>query len=105
MILDHRTYVLHPGKLREFLTLYEAEGFPVQSKHLGKPFAWFTTEVGNVNEIIHIWAYEDLSDRQKRRAAMQADPAWQAYLAKASGFFQTMTNRIVVPTSFAPINR
>jgi hypothetical protein len=103
MILDHRTYVLHPGKLRPFLALYEAEGLPVQSRHLGKPFAWFTTEVGNVNEIIHIWAYEDFADRQKRRAAMQADPAWGAYLSKVSDYFQSMTNRIVVPAGFAPL--
>ncbi|MCW5749322.1 MAG: NIPSNAP family protein [Alphaproteobacteria bacterium] len=103
MILDHRTYELHPGKLREFLALYEAEGLPVQSKHLGKPFAWLTTEVGNVNEIIHIWAYEDFADRQKRRAAMAADPAWGAYLAKASAYFKTMTNRIMVPAGFAPL--
>ena len=53
MILDHRTYVLHPGKLREFLALYEAEGFPVQSKHLGKPFAWFTTEVGRQPWVVY----------------------------------------------------
>jgi hypothetical protein len=103
MILDHRTYELHPGKLREFLTLYEAEGFPVQTRHLGKPFAFFTTEVGNVNEIIHIWAYADFADRQSRRAAMQADPAWQAYLAKASSLFKRLRNSIVLPTSFAPI--
>lgn len=103
MILDHRTYELNPGKLREYLALYEAEGYPVQTRHLGKPFAYFTTETGNINEIIHIWAYEDAADRARRRAAMQADPAWQAYVAKAAQLFKTQRNSIVVPTSFAPL--
>ncbi len=35
MIVDHRTYELQPGRLREFLALYEKEGLPVQKKHLG----------------------------------------------------------------------
>ncbi len=28
-------------------------------KHLGNLVGYFTTEVGNVNEIVHIWGYED----------------------------------------------
>lgn len=93
MIIDHRTYELQPGRLREFLALYEKEGLPV---------GYFTTEVGNVNEIVHIWAYKDLADRTQRRAAMAADPAWQAYLQKSREFMKTMNNKILVPTSFSP---
>ena len=36
MIVDHRTYELQPGRLRDFLALYEKEGLPVQMKHLGQ---------------------------------------------------------------------
>ncbi|MBM3644408.1 MAG: NIPSNAP family protein [Alphaproteobacteria bacterium] len=104
MIVDHRTYELHPGKLREFLGIYEKEGLAVQVKHLGRLVGYYTTEVGNVNEIVHIWGYEDLADRTRRRAAMAADPAWQVYLGKVSGFFKTMNNKILVPTSFSPTN-
>ena len=67
MIIDHRTYELQPGRVRDFLAVYEKEGLLVQMKHL---VGYFTTEVGNVNEIVHIWAYQDLADRTKRRAAM-----------------------------------
>jgi hypothetical protein len=56
MIVDHRTYELQPGRLPDFLALYEKEGLPVQKKHLGNLVGFFTTEVGNVNEIVHIWA-------------------------------------------------
>jgi hypothetical protein len=102
MIVDHRTYELQPGRLRDFLALYEKEGLPVQKKHLGNLVGFFTTEVGNVNEIVHIWGYEDLADRTKRRAAMAADPAWQAYLQKSREFMKHMNNKILVPTSFSP---
>ena len=29
---------------------------------------------------VHIWAYENAADREQRRADMQADPEWQAFL-------------------------
>jgi hypothetical protein len=102
MIVDHRTYELQPGRLREFLALYEKEGLPVQMKHLGNLVGYFTTEVGNVNEIVHIWGYADLADRTKRRAAMAADPTWQAYLQKSREFMKHMNNKILVPTAFSP---
>lgn len=102
MIVDHRTYELLPGRLRDFLAFYEKEGYPVQTKHLGKPIGYYTTEVGNVNEIVHMWAYEDMADRTKRRAAMAADPAWQAYLLKSREFLKTMNNKILVPTAWSP---
>ena len=99
---DNRTYELQPGRLRDFLALYEKEGLPVQKKHLGNLVGFFTTEVGNVNEIVHIWGYEDLADRTRRRAAMAADPAWQAYLQKSREYMKHMINTILVPTSFSP---
>ena len=34
MIVDHRTYELQPGRLRDFLALYEKEGLPVQLRDL-----------------------------------------------------------------------
>jgi hypothetical protein len=51
LIVDHRTYELQPGRRRDFLALYEKEGLPVQRKHLGNLVGFFTTEVGNVNEM------------------------------------------------------
>jgi hypothetical protein len=59
-------------------------------------------ERGNVNEIVHMWGYTDLADRTKRRAAMAADPAWQAYLQKSREYMKTMNNKILVPTTFSP---
>ena len=54
MTVDHRTCELQPGRLREFLALYEKEGLPVQRKHLGNLIGYYTTEVGNVNEIVRM---------------------------------------------------
>jgi hypothetical protein len=104
MIIDHRTYTLHPGKLADFQRLYEAEGWPVQTEHLGTPYGWFVShDVGALNQIVHLWQYVDFADREARRAKLAADPRWTAYLAKAAPMFQHMENKILRGTGFCPI--
>ena len=103
MILDHRTYACKPGTIKAHVALYEKMGYAVQSKHLGKPVVWATTEVGDVNSFVHIWAYKDLAERTTKRAAMWADPEWLAYV-KASGELGAMIhqeNKILIAADFA----
>ena len=102
MVLDERCYTLHTGQLADFLAAYEAEGYPVQTRHLGKPFGYFVTEVGTLNQIVHMWAYDSMAEREQKRAAMQADPAWQAWVKKAAPYFTHQENRILKSVSFFP---
>ena len=105
MIVDMRTYTMVPGRLKAFLALYEAEGLPVQLRHLGKPIGYFTTEIGTQNQVVHLWGYESMADREQRRNAMEADPAWAAYRQKsaASGNLQYQENKILKSASFSPL--
>lgn len=104
MFLDHRTYTVKPGKLKAFVDHYEKLGLPLQREHLGEPFGYFTTEVGNVNQVVHMWLYKDLNDRAQRRAAMMADPRWPAYAGPISEFLDSMENKILRPAAFAPVS-
>lgn len=104
MIYDLRIYTFHPGKINAWLKVYEQYAYPVQVKYLGKPVVFTTTEVGPLNQAIHLWAYESQADRETRRNAMVADPAWPEYLRRSAelGAVQHQENRILKPTSFAP---
>jgi hypothetical protein len=84
MIFDHRTYVCKPGMIKAHIALYQKMGYGPQSRFLGAPVLWATTEVGDVNSYVHVWAYKDLADRTAKRALLWADPEWLAYV-KASG--------------------
>ena len=57
------------------------------------------TDVGDVNTYVHVWAYENAGDRAQRRAAMQADPAWQEYLriSNEAGYLVQQENKLLVP--------
>jgi hypothetical protein len=103
MIVEERIYRLHVGCMAEFLEVYEREGLPIQSRILPKLIGFFTTEVGQLNVVVHMWAYADLAERASKRAELQADPGWPAYLAKVRPLIAEQENRILVPTRFSPI--
>ena len=55
--------------------------------------------------MVLLWGFDSLDDRDRRRAAMNADPAWQKYIAEIwdMGVIEAQENRILRPTSFSPL--
>jgi hypothetical protein len=103
MIVEQRTYTLHPGKVPLYLEIYQRDVYELQVRTLGNMVGYFTTEIGTLNQIVHMWAYEDLEDRRKRRATLFADPQWTAFLEKILPLIVEMKNQILIPTAFSPI--
>ena len=103
MLIDLRTYTLKIGSVRDFLALYAAEGLAVQSAHLGSPLGYYTTEVGELSQLVHLWQYQDMADRERRRAALEADPRWLAYRSKSSarGHVVRQQNSLLQTVDFA----
>ena len=107
MLLDVRTYNCRPGTIKKHLALYEKMGKGPQTKHLGQPLCYLTTETGNVNQYIHIWVYEDAEDRNRKRAALFKDPEWLKYIEMnaEAGYLLKQESKLMSPASFAPIKR
>jgi hypothetical protein len=101
-LVDVRIYTTLPNRLPEFVKLYEEFAWPLQLKYLENCLGWYTTVEGELNTVVHIWGYADQADRERRRNAMAADPAWGTYLkeAAARGLLIKMENRMVRPTGF-----
>jgi len=96
MIVDHRTYTVHPGKLNDYLKIYQELGLPLQQKHLGKLVGWYTSmDIGPLNQVVHLWAYDDLADRAARRAALAKEPGWGEFLKQGMPLLQSMENKIL----------
>ena len=104
MLVEHRTYRFRPGTMAAWLRKYETEGLPIQKRHLGTPLGFFTTEIGNLHEAVMLWGYDSLDDRERRRAAMSADPAWQRYIGEiwAMNAIESQESKILRPTGFCP---
>jgi hypothetical protein len=102
VIVEQRTYMLYPGKVPEYLALYEREGLAIQEPILGHLFGYFSTSVGPLNRIVHLWAYESFEERTRRRAQLVANEDWKAFVTKLRPLIQDQENVILEPAPFSP---
>jgi hypothetical protein len=103
VIVELRTYTLHPGKIADFLRVYTAEGLEVQTRILGNLLGYYSTEVGTLNQFVHLWGYASFEDRLQRRAQLLADAGWRSYLEHAMPLIQRQESKLLVPTTFSPV--
>src|ERR1700719_719539 len=102
MIFDRRTYNINPTRLATFLETYERLALPVQRKYLGEPYGFFVTHIGPVSRGVHLWQYENLPDRERRRDGREADPEGLPYrhVALEEDTLVDMENQILKPVPF-----
>ena len=97
MIYEIRTYRVKVGSLPEvekrFGEAYE------HRKKISPLAAFWHTEIGPLNEIIHVWPYENISERNRLRADAVKAGNWPPKIAE---FIETMQSEIVVPFAFLP---
>ena len=103
MIIEQSIYELRPGALHEFLKAYQEEGLALQSQALGRLLGYFVSEVGELNRVVQLWGFESFEDRQARRAALSANPAWRAFLGKMVSLVVSQRNELLTPAPFSPI--
>ena len=95
MIYEMRTYTLYPGSVREFETKF-GESLPYREQH-SKLGAFWHTEMGQLNKVIHVWPYDDLVQRAKVRTEASKDPHWPP---PTSHLVIDMDTVIVTPAPF-----
>jgi hypothetical protein len=103
MIVEQRTYTLPHGTMATYLKRYETYALPAQKRHLGRLLGFYVTEIGTLNQVVHLWAYDSLADREARREKLAADPDWISFTAMNSGSFTHQEVKIMKPTSFSPV--
>jgi hypothetical protein len=66
MFVEERIYTLHPGKIPAYLKLYEEEGMAIQTRILPAMVGYYSTEIGALNVVVHMWGYEGRRAGQDR---------------------------------------
>jgi hypothetical protein len=95
MIVEFRTYRLKPGSVAEAEKRF-GEGLANRTK-VSPLGAFWHTEVGPLNRIIHVWPYEDFAHRAQIRA--QKIDGWPP---KIQEFIEEMNSEIFIPAAFSP---
>jgi hypothetical protein len=97
MIIEVRTYQLRPGTLAEAEKRF-GEALPIREKH-SKLAAFWHTEVGALNQIIHVWCYDSFEQRTAVRAAASKDEGWPPPIRE---FCVSQQSEIFLPAPFSP---
>ena len=95
MIYEIRTYDLKPRSIPEF-EKRTGEKLPGRLEY-SKLGGFWHTEIGPLNQVIHIWPYDDLNQRGDIRARAVADGA---YPPNTSEFIVNMQSEIFHPAEF-----
>jgi hypothetical protein len=61
------------------------------------------SQIGPLNQVVHLWRYDNLADMEKKRTARDADPAWGAYLSLTEGLVLAQEDKVMRPASFSPM--
>ena len=101
MFVEIRTYRLRNGTVPAYLAAV-AEGISIQRRHLGALVGYYSSEIGPINQIVHIWAFASLDDREARRARLNADPEWIAFLPRIQDLIEEAESKIMKPAAFSP---
>ncbi|WP_027722885.1 NIPSNAP family protein [Maridesulfovibrio zosterae] len=103
MYFEMRTYTIRPGMLASYMKLFEDVGLPVLKKYAELVGYWYT-DIGELNQVVHIWRYESLDQRTINRKKLYADNDWQNYfLPEALQMLEKQENKIMHAASFSPI--
>src|SRR5580692_2749708 len=97
MIIEMRTYTLQPGTLAEVEKRFGAS-LPVREKH-SKLAAFWHTDVGPLNQIIHVWTYDSFEQRAAVRAAATKDEGWPPPIRE---FVTNQQSEVFHPAPFCP---
>jgi hypothetical protein len=97
MIYEVRTYTLRPGSVAEFEERYERR-LPLRERH-SKLGAFWHTEFGPLNQVVHVYPYDDLQHRMRVRAAMAQDAERNA-LPGGQDLIVAQEAEIMIPAPF-----
>lgn len=99
MITELRTYTLAFGTTAQYFDLYREFGQASQWRILGDPIGYYTTEVGALNQVVHLWCYSSFEDRMARRAALWREAAWLEFIEAVKPIIIAQESRIMLPAS------
>jgi hypothetical protein len=100
-VYELRVYRAGAGKMKGWVDLF-TKALEVREKY-SKIVALWTGDVGQPNEICHLWAYPDLNARAAARGGSGKDPGWQAFLKSSTGMLEEMHSTIMLPVVHSPL--
>ena len=98
MIYELRTYTLQPGTQAQYIKQSGEVGRKIRGDNYGKFEGGWTTELGTLNQYVHLWGFADLNERERLRGELAKNEAWnREYLPISRPMMLAQENKILKP--------
>jgi hypothetical protein len=78
VIYELRTYTVKPGTLGQMLKAASTVSHEIRGDNYGKLEGYWSTEIGALNQVMHLWSYSDFDERARLRKDLAANARWRA---------------------------
>jgi hypothetical protein len=78
MIYELRTYTLKAGTLGDVVKAASTVSLNIRGNDYGKLEGYWMTEIGPLNQVMHLWSYSDLNERARLRAELAKNARWNS---------------------------
>ncbi|KAJ2611254.1 hypothetical protein H4S08_003243 [Coemansia sp. RSA 1365] len=100
-VYELRSYTLKSGTLLEWEHNWRV-GVECRRHHEEPMGAWFS-QLGDLNQVHHLWQYSDLQVRKEVRESAWSENGWPETVLNTVPLIQRMSSRIMLPMSFSSL--
>ncbi len=103
-LYEKRTYSIRVGQMPEVVRLYTDEGWPVlEAEGFAKNLVgYFISDTGQLHQLVHLWRFENDSDRRDFWKRLFANKEFMAFAAQIRPLIQTQDVQLLVSAPWGP---
>jgi hypothetical protein len=73
-----RTYTVKPGAVGDMVKAASTVSLDIRKNDFGKLEGYWATEIGPLNQVMHLWSYNDFAERARLRVELAKNPRWSS---------------------------
>jgi len=101
-LYELRTYTLFVGKMGEAVEIYRDYGWPALEPRRDKLVGYFQSDAGALNQLVHLWKFDDDADRRRHWATLYADEAFKTFAGKIRPLIASQQNQLLLAAPWGP---
>jgi NIPSNAP protein len=103
MIHELRRYTIKPGKVAEYVEKAASVGRAVRGDRYGRLLGYWSSELGSLNQVVHLWEYADVAARAQARAGLAKEERWlKEYVPRSQPLLVSQENMLLSPLDWYP---
>ena len=103
MIYMHVTCQIQHRKVPEWTASYEKILLPLIEKHGQKLVGAWQTTIGIYDEVLDLYAFENMGEMERIRRELREDPVWIDYQKTSPSLEGLEVSKLMVPLPYSPL--